>query len=186
MIRILAAAGIGLVAAALAFANVALYDTPVDISPTTASAQRNVRELQNVVAGEPTSVASTDFAETFERPLFTPTRRNFVPLPDQAPPPVQAATAPIAPPQPVAIIAPAAAPSLLGVSISSTSAKALLKIAGSNKANWYGSGETIDGWTVSRVEKDAATLERDGKSERIPLYQPPTRPPSLAGGGDGL
>ncbi|QPC90771.1 hypothetical protein [Mesorhizobium sp. INR15] len=183
MIRAVAALGLAAAAAALGLANVMLYDTPVDISPTKASAQHSVRELQQDAAGAAIAPESNGFAETFERPLFTPTRRKFVPLPDVAPA-VQVASDPVPLAQPIVAAAPIVAPSLLGVSINGAGAKVLLKVAGGDSANWYGSGETVDGWTVSRVEKDAATLERNGKSSRVLLYPPKLTPPS-AGGGDG-
>ncbi|WP_217568734.1 hypothetical protein [Mesorhizobium sp. GbtcB19] len=184
MIRLVAALGLGLAAAALALTNIVLYETPVDISPTAPSAQRNMREAQAGATGLTASADSTGFAETFARPLFTPTRRKFVPVAEGAPAPTQVATDPTPPTQPVASAAPLPAPALLGISINGASARVLLKSAGADAANWYGNGETIDGWTVSGVERDAATLERGGKSTRILLY-PPAPPATQAGGGDG-
>jgi hypothetical protein len=185
MIRLVAGLGLGLAAAALALINVLLYETPVDISPTAPSAQRNTREAQAGATGLPAAADSTGFAETFARPLFTPTRRKFVPVPKRAPVPAQVASDPTPPAQPVASAPPLQAPALLGISINGASARVLLKSAGAEAANWYSNGETIDGWTVSGVEKDAAILERGGKSARILLY--PSAPPATpAGGGDGL
>ena len=163
---------IAAVIAALALVNVALYDTPVDITPVASGKGHD---------GGPTSVAGSlqfpeagDLSETFQRPLFTPTRRKFVPPPVAPPPPVEVAVAPVAPapapPPPEA--PPAVAPSLLGISIQGGAAKALLRVAGSGAAVWYGNGETVDGWTVSAIDKDQAVLERDGKVARIPLYPP--------------
>ncbi|MDX8525887.1 hypothetical protein RFM68_15345 [Mesorhizobium sp. MSK_1335] len=184
MIRLVAALGLGVAAGALALTNVALYETPVDISPTAPSAQRNMRELQAGTTGLPAAADSTGFAETFARPLFTPTRRKFIPVAEGAPQ-AQVASDPIPPAQPVASAPPAPAPALLGISINGAGARVLLKAAGTEQANWYGSGETVDGWTVSAVDKDAATLQRDGKAARILLY-PPAPPATPAGGGDGL
>ncbi|TIX95003.1 MAG: hypothetical protein E5V22_35580, partial [Mesorhizobium sp.] len=67
-------------------------------------------------------------------------------------------------------VAPAVAPTLLGISIHSGAAKALLRIAGSDAALWYGKDETVDGWKVSNIDKGQAVLERDGKITRISLY----------------
>ena len=166
-------AGLAIVAviAAIALVNVVLYDAPVDITPVASGKGHD---------GGPASAAGSlqfpeagDFSETFQRPLFTPTRRKFVP-PPIAPPPVEVAVAPVeqapAPPPPEA--APVVAPSLLGISIHGGAAKALLRVAGSETALWYGNGESVDGWTVSTIDKDQAVLERDGKVARIPLYRP--------------
>ncbi|WP_245525305.1 hypothetical protein [Mesorhizobium sp. M8A.F.Ca.ET.213.01.1.1] len=181
----MAALGLGLAAAALALTNVVLYEAPVDISPTAPPAQRNTREPQAGATGLPDAVDSTGFAETFARPLFTPTRRRFLPSPKEPTTPAQMEAVPATPAAPVASAPPAPAPALLGISINGGSARVLLKSAGAEAANWYGNGETIDGWTVSGVEKDAATLERRGKLARILLY-PLTPPTSPTGGGDGL
>ncbi|PBC08187.1 hypothetical protein [Mesorhizobium sp. WSM3859] len=183
MIRLGVALGLGLAAAALALTNVLLYETPVDISPTAPSAQRNMREAPAGAPGLPAAADSTGFAETFARPLFTPTRRKFVAVAERAPAPAQVASDSTPPAQPVASAPPLQAPALLGISINGASARALLKSAGAETANWYGNGETIDGWTVANVEKDAATLEQGGKSARILLYPPA---PTATGGGDGL
>lgn len=174
---------IAAVVAALALVNVALYDTPVDITPVASGKGHD---------GGPASAAGSlqfpeagDFSETFQRPLFTPTRRKFVP-PPVAPPPIEVAVAPVeqapTPPPPEV---PVVAPSLLGISIHGGAAKALLRVAGSETALWYGSGDTVDGWTVSAIDKDQAVLERDGKVARVPLYppwknvQPPPNAPQL-------
>ncbi len=165
--------------AILVLVNVSLYNTPVDTSPI-ASAKGHDSNLMSGASGSLQIPNAGDFAETFERPLFIPTRRKFVPEP-VAPKPVEVASAPVeqqpAPPQNAA---PAIAPSLLGISTHGGAAKALLQIAGGNDALWYGSGETVDGWTVSSVDKDQAVLERDGKVTQIRLY--PGQNASTAGG----
>lgn len=176
----LAALVLAAMLAGLGLVNVSLYKTPVDISPI---ASANGRD-GNLLAGPGGSLQipnAGDFAETFERPLFSPTRRKFVPEP-VAPKPVEVAAAPVEqqPAPPPQIAAPVIAPSLLGISIQGGAAKALLRIAGGRDALWYGNGETIDGWTVSSIDKDQAVLERDGKITHIPLY--PSQDASTAGG----
>ncbi|MER9934320.1 hypothetical protein [Mesorhizobium sp. M0088] len=162
--------------AGLVLINVALYNTPVDITPVVSGKGHD---------GGPASTAGAlqfpeagDFSETFQRPLFTPTRRKFVP-PPVAPQPVEVAVAPVEQPPtpPPQEVAPAVAPSLLGISIHGGAAKALLRVAGSDAAIWYASGETVDGWTVSAIDKSQAVLERDGKVARIPLHPPWKNPP---------
>ncbi|UVK46529.1 hypothetical protein BPNPMPFG_002190 [Mesorhizobium sp. AR07] len=166
-----AALAIAAMIAGLALVNVALYISPVDISPV-ASGKGHDGGLA-AAAGSLQFPEAGNFSETFERPLFTPTRRKFVP-PPVAPPPVEVAAAPVvqSPPPPPPEVAPAVAPSLLGISIQGGAAKALLRVAGSETAIWYGNGETVDGWTVSTIDKDQAVLERAGKVARIPLYPP--------------
>ena len=165
--------------AGLVLVNVALYDTPVDISPV-ASGKGHDGGVASAT-GSLQFPEGGDFSETFQRPLFTPTRRKFV-APPAGPPPVEVVAAAVeqAPSPPEA--PPAAAPSLLGISIHGGAAKALMRVAGSETAIWYGSGETVDGWTVSAIDKDQAVLERNGKVARVPLYPPwknaPQPPPN--------
>ena len=173
------ALAIAAVIAGLVLVNVALYDTPVDITPV-ASGKGHDGGVASV-AGSLQFPEAGNFSETFQRPLFTPTRRKFVAPPVAPPPPVEVVAAveqPPPPPPPEA--APAIAPSLLGISIHGGTAKALLRIAGSESAVWYGNGETVDGWTVSAIDKDQAVLERDGKVARVPLYPPWKNAPPAA------
>ncbi|MER8785953.1 hypothetical protein NKH60_33105 [Mesorhizobium sp. M1006] len=158
----MAAAIAGLVAV-----NAGLYDTPVDIAPI-ASAKGRDGVMMSAPGGSLQIPDAGDFSETFERPLFSPTRRKFVPEPVQAP---AVEVASVAVEQPAAQnVAPAVAPSLLGISIHGGAAKALLRIAGADAAVWYGKGEIVDGWTVSTIDKNQAVLDRDGKVTRISLY----------------
>jgi len=169
MTRKITGLAIAAMIAGLALVNVALYNTPVDITPI-ASGKGHDGALASA-AGSLQFPEAGDFSETFQRPLFTPTRRKIVPPP--APPqPVEVAVAPAEQPAPSPEAAPAAAPSLLGISRNGGAAKALLRVAGSDSAVWYGNGETVDGWKVSAIDKDQAVLERDGKVARILLYPP--------------
>lgn len=159
--------------AVLVLVNVALYNTPVDITPISSGKGHD---------GGPASAAGSlefptagDFSETFQRPLFTPMRRKIIPPP--APPPVEVAVAPVEQAPAPVDVAPGAAPSLLGISIQGGAGKALLRVAGKDEAVWYTSGETVDGWTVSAIDRDQAVLERDGKVARILLNPPWTNPP---------
>ncbi|MER9560098.1 hypothetical protein [Mesorhizobium sp. M0323] len=158
----LAAAIAGLVAV-----NLVLYDTPVDIAPI-ASAKGRDGGMMSAPGGSLQIPDAGDFSETFERPLFSPTRRKFVPEPVQ-PPAVEVASVAVEQPPPQNL-APIVAPSLLGISIHGGAAKALLRIAGADAAVWYGNGEIVDGWTLSAIDKNQAVLERDGKITRISLY----------------
>ncbi|AZO32534.1 hypothetical protein EJ071_37960 [Mesorhizobium sp. M1B.F.Ca.ET.045.04.1.1] len=179
MMRAMAALGIGIAAAGLIATNAVLYDTAVDISPATPT-QRSGTKLQDGAAPITTVPDMSGLAETFERPLFSPTRRKFVPAPAE-PKPAEVATAPAAP-SPQETAAPVAAPSLLGISISVGNARALLRVDGGAAANWYANGETVDGWTVSAIDKDEAVLTRSGREARLSLY-PPVQKQAIGGGG---
>ncbi|TIQ16770.1 MAG: hypothetical protein E5X51_33565 [Mesorhizobium sp.] len=164
----LAALVVAAIIAGLVVVNVSLYNTPVDIAPI-ASAKARESGLLPGSAGSLQFPDASDFTETFERPLFSPTRRKFVPAP-VVPQPVEVASAPAKQQPAPENVAPAVAPLLLGISIYGGAAKALLRIAGSDAALWYGKDETVDGWKVSIIDKDQAVLERDGNVARISLY----------------
>lgn len=175
MMRLLSALCLGAAAAALVLTNLVLYETPVDISPLSPS-QRSTPKA--AAAGSSETVPDVAaFSETFERPLFSPTRRKFVPAPVEQKP-IAVAAKPVSQPEPQPAAAPVAAPSLLGVSINGGTARALLQAAGGGAAVWYASGETVDGWTVSAIDRDQAILRREGQEARISLY-----PATTAGGG---
>jgi len=154
--------------AVLVLVNAALYNTPVDITPITSGKGHDGGPAS--AAGSLEFPAAGDFSETFQRPLFTPMRRKIIPPPPA--PPVDVAVAPVEQAPAPVDVAPGAAPSLLGISIQGGAGKALLRVAGKDEAVWYASGETVDGWTVSAIDRDQAVLERDGKVARIPLYPP--------------
>ncbi|MER9071069.1 hypothetical protein NKH84_32035 [Mesorhizobium sp. M0902] len=167
MIGRFAALALAAVIASLVAVNVALYDTPVDIAPIVSAKGRD-GGLAPSSPGWLQIPEAGDFSETFERPLFSPTRRKFVPEPVQRTA-VEVASVAVEQPPPQNL-APIVAPSLLGISIHRGAAKALLRIAGADAAVWYGNGEIVDGWTLSTIDKDEAVLERDGKITRISLY----------------
>ncbi|MER8583587.1 hypothetical protein NKG95_33805 [Mesorhizobium sp. M1423] len=163
-------AGLALAAAiaALVAFNLVLYDTPVDTAPIGSAKARDGALAPSSPGSLQIADLDGDYTETFERPLFSPTRRQFVPEPVE-PQPVEVASATVE--QPAAQnVAPAVAPSLLGISIHGGSAQALLRIAGAESAFWYGNGETVDGWTLSAIDKNQAVLERGGKITRLSLY----------------
>ncbi|MFK0693142.1 hypothetical protein ACFX5Q_34165 [Mesorhizobium sp. IMUNJ 23033] len=164
--------------AGLCAVNASLYNRPVNLAPI-ASAKARDGAVATGVSGSLQLSNAGDFSETFARPLFSPSRRKFVPEP-VAPPPAEVAAdaAPQPPAQSLPEVAPAAAPSLLGISIHGGAAKALLRQAGSDATHWYGKDETVDDWRVSVIEKDGAVLERNGKVTRILLYPP--GPPNQA------
>jgi len=180
--RLIAALGIVIAAAGLVATNVFLYNMRVDISALAPAKKTGVK----VPAGADPSEGMPDlggFAETFERPLFSPSRRKFVPAPVDAEP-VAPASAPVDPqPQAQQVAASVAAPSLLGISISGGTARALLQAEGGAAAEWYANGETVNGWTVSAIDKQEAVLTRDGREARLSLYPPMQKP---ADGGSSI
>lgn len=178
MSRLVPALGLGIMAAGLIATNIALYDTPVDISPTMPAPRTGTKSPADIAVSS-TMHDTTNFAETFERPLFSPSRRKFVPAPIEEKP-VEVASAPMpAQPQLQPSAPPSPPPSLLGISVSGGNAKALLQMAGGGPATWFADGETVDGWTISEIDGNQAVLMRDGQEARLSLY--PAVPASPTG-----
>lgn len=78
-----------------------------------------------------------------------------------------------APPQPPAsntaeIMQPP--PTLIGVSIGTRTASALLRFEGQDQPLWLRVGDTAGGWVVSDIGGDQAVLEQNGQSSRLMLY----------------
>lgn len=152
----------------LAAVNLTLSDTAIDTSPITMPV-RKTDALETTSAGNSISSNSgmSDFTQTFERPLFSPTRRKPVPVvvkPEPATPVVAQAPAPVMVKQSSAI------PALLGLSASKKGWKALLRPDGKKEIAWYGNGETIDGWMISAIDRDHVALSRGGQIELVTLY----------------
>lgn len=169
----IASIGTAGLAVAVATANLALYKSPVDVSPLTISRQTP----RSAVSGNQDSlppVGGVDFSETFERPLFNPTRRKFVPVPVEEPPVAIAVATVDVPPEPET--APMPPPTLLGISVAGATRKVLLR--GENQdAQWRQSGETTAGWTIADIEPDRVILNRNSQTMRILLYpQSPDHP----------
>lgn len=161
----IAALAIAAVVAGLALVNVALHDTPVDITPIASG--KGYDGALTAAKGSLQFPEAGDLGETFQRPLFTPTRRKFAAQPvEQASVELDTTAVEQLPHE----AATAFAPSLMGVSIHGGVAKALLRVPGSGSAAWYGNGETAGGWTVSVIDRNQIVLERDGEVARVPLY----------------
>jgi hypothetical protein len=163
----------------LGLSNFWLSGTPLDLAPITPKAKTGERSNGPIASDRttPAPVAS-DFAETFDRPLFSPDRRRhtieIVAQPVQEP----LLPAPASVVETPVVTSPA--PLLLGISITGQTAKALLKIDGQDQPAWHRNGDTVAGWTIAEIGKDRATLHQNGQTSRLLLY-PSSGNDSLAG-----
>jgi hypothetical protein len=111
------------------------------------------------------SLALDDLRDTVRRPLFEKTRRPVEPPPRVAPAP--AAPAPI--PRPTAD---PNALSLLGVVKSDEGeAMALLRRNQSGQNVRLQEGETVDGWTIDRIDADAVVLRQGDTRIALQLFR---------------
>jgi len=114
------------------------------------------------------AIPLAQLAATRERPLFAPSRRP-------PPPPVVAAAAPVvaAPPPPPS--KPARPDlSLVGTIVGQTGSIGLFLEAGSAKIVSLRPGEDHDGWILSALAPDAATLANHGVTAVLALHKPGT------------
>lgn len=154
------AAGVVLIAA-----NWAIYRADIDVSQISPKFHAANEQPQSGDALRAEDVG--DFSVTLERPLFSKSRRRFVPAAIE-PDPIEAMAEvdPGAAPEP---LIPETLPALLGISIATDTSKALFHAEG-EQARWHGKGEILAGWVVVSIEKDRVLLERNGQKKEVSLY----------------
>jgi hypothetical protein len=114
------------------------------------------------------SKPSPDGNEALARPLFSPTRKLFVPAPPEAPAP-----APVAePPPPPEVAQPIEPPqvSLKGVLIAGTTRSALVTTPERPDGIWVSLQQDLSGWIVTSIDKEAITLVNGSQTIPIQLY----------------
>jgi hypothetical protein len=123
-----------------------------------------------VPLGDPANgqTKQNSFVQTFARPIFTPTRRPFVPKVAEAPAGEPAAL-PTPEPQSSASYD-ARQFSLRGILISGRTRRALIASPESPDGIWVGVGTEIMGWKVANVDQNGVKLEARGQSAEIKLY----------------
>ncbi|WP_152979803.1 hypothetical protein [Mesorhizobium sp. 1M-11] len=167
--------------ATLGMVNLGLYGRPATTSPVHADPRSNQGKPPADDKTLSTSLlGSAGYSETFERPLFNPTRRKPIPAPivaDAPPPPAKPE------PSPNPVLSQAPAPALLGVSVTQATSKALLLASGKQEANWFQNGETIDDWSIVSITKEEVALQRGDQSISLFLY-PEGRTGSSADNGN--
>jgi len=165
--RFLAALSVASASAGLALAYVAFV---VWSMPLPDLDSRPVPEWSPSLAplGEPANgeFKQKSFTQTFERPIFSQTRRPFVPA--VAPAPAPEAQAPPDPDQSPSYDAKQF--SLRGILISGNARRALIASPDSPDGMWVAIGSEIMGWKVANVERDGVQLMANGRSAQIKLY----------------
>lgn len=139
---------------------------PIDISPIAASNPTG-RQPPRETGASPLVPGLESFPETLHRPLFSKTRRPFVPVPEPAPmqadvePPAEPAEAP--PSQPPDL-------TLRGIAIEGSSRKALIMSTADPKGIWMGLGERIENWTISGIGREDVILRSEDQELILNLY----------------
>jgi hypothetical protein len=149
----------------IAALNLAMVSSVIDISPQIMkmdqSQSAKTSENQNDLALSTMS----DLTETLERPIFSPSRKDFV----EPPPPLEISEPASQPVSPQA--APIAAPSIKfqGTWLVADSASVLISLNGGT-AEWFVEGDTIEGWKIAQITADRMYLAHGSDKVAFSLY----------------
>jgi type II secretory pathway component PulC len=113
------------------------------------------------------TVKVTIWEETFSRPIFSPTRRPFVPVPP-APEPVPP-EAPTTPPESARVYDPNQLV-LKGILMSSEKSLALISTPEQPSGSWIEQGSIVMGWKVEVIYRNSVVLSANGQSHALKQY----------------
>jgi hypothetical protein len=143
--------------------NAAISAMQIDISPRPVQLSRSAAVAAPEDKSRPASITDMNLPDTLVRPVFSPTRRDFVRPP-----------APSTPPAPVVVEAPppALSPPSIGLRGTRTvGGKYSALVATDDKtADWFGEGEIVLGWTIVSIEADRMSLSAGTSSIVFSLY----------------
>ncbi|MDX2156901.1 MAG: hypothetical protein SFW09_10370 [Hyphomicrobiaceae bacterium] len=160
MMRTLVSLLLVIAVGALAALDWLLITTPVDISPIepsgTAAPPSARNDSPRRLMLDDTTTAN--FPDTSARPLFWPERRPVRPV-GIASEPAAATT----PPAPIEL-------RVAGIHVDGKGRRRALIVApGQPLEQWIDEGGEVDGWTLTRISRDAILLEAGGRSEELRL-----------------
>jgi len=154
----------------LAGVNAWLWEREIDISPLETATVSGTPPAKTYGANSLPLTTQLDLPETLTRPLFSPTRRDFV-APQVVPKPIVEMVEEVEEtPQTSAKAAPPAA-RLRGTRVVDGRLSALIAI-NEKSADWYGEGETLQGWTITSIAPDRMSLTSGSQSVALYLFEP--------------
>jgi hypothetical protein len=156
--------GLCAVVAALGWVNWWVIGLEPGASVAAGTAPANAPPARTPVAQPLDERPLSEFGEIVRRPLFTTTRRPYVPAE-----PTQRA----AEPAPAVPTRPPPNVRLVGVVIDAAKKRALLRTPEQPRGRWVEEGDTIDGWLLRNVEADAAVVALGGETHELRLYPTP-------------
>ncbi len=160
--------GLGLLAAL----NFALARRPVDISPDYSGAKVEQGTGASAQTTESNFDANFELTETLARPLFSPTRRKFVPQQVVVEEVLEPAPAELPePPAPVAVLRPEI--NLQGTRRIGVAFSALVQDTADSPSKWVTVGEILHDWTVAKIDENSIVLSSGSETVTYLLY--PTR-----------
>ncbi|MFN7089155.1 MAG: hypothetical protein ACK4P4_01170 [Allorhizobium sp.] len=146
--------------------NVILYNRPIDISPAELDVE-TPSSTETTLLVPPASEGTLNISHTLARPLFSPTRREFVAEAPQLTlnPTEQAVEAqPSEPPTRPAL-------TLQGTRFVGQEGRALIALESEHDPIWIKTGDQIQRWTVAEVGKEVLVLIRDEQRAVYALYE---------------
>ncbi len=160
---LVAALCIGTAAIVLLFANLMIARMTIDISPDISgpAASGDGSKLRSTMQAAP--AIGSEFSETVARPIFSPTRREFVAAqPLETPSPPAETVAPPVIKKPVLV--------LQGTRWIDGKTTALIKLQSSPNPDWYSVGQVIDGWQISLIDTNRLVLSHGEERAEYALY----------------
>lgn len=149
--------------------NFALVRRPVNISPDYSGAKTAQGAGASVETKASRIDAGFELTETLERPLFSPTRRKFVPQPVVVEEVLEPAPAELPePPAPVVISKPEI--NLQGTRRIGTAFSALVQDTTDSPSKWVKVGETLHNWTVAKIDENSLVLSSGSETVTYLLY----------------
>lgn len=150
-----------------------LVTSPVEISAIWPEAGRMniVNEAGETKQPQDFDLGKIAFSETLTRPLFSRSRRKFIPPQKPkpaAPTPVQAVQATAQHSQPVA--PPPSDLILIGISLRNDQSSALMSKGPGNNV-WVSTGDEIAAWKVSEIDANSVRLTHGGRETFLYLYK---------------
>lgn len=153
--------------AVLGSINLWMFNKPVDISADiTAIPVEQAVKANQIVPGENTS-HPLEITETVARPLFSPTRREFVPKPQIVEPVAQPVVAVAAVPK-TPIKKPAI--SFQGTSQMAGRIAALIANEDGSNSNWMTLGQNIGEWKIAAIEAGQIVMTFNNERAVYSLY----------------
>lgn len=145
--------------------NGVISQTVIDISPLPVAMSASISSARSAGTNQSPLLADLTLPETLARPVFSPTRRDFV-----QPPPAEE-------PAEVVVEQALAEPgsSLPPLKLQGTRAIngkfSALVATGETSADWFGEGAKIAGWTIVSITAETMSLSSGSQSAVVSLYE---------------
>ncbi len=136
-----------------------------DLSHTGNSARsRPATELAITASLVATPPAPEDRDEVLARPLFRPDRRPW-----QQAAAVASSASPTLPLAPIELAQPPPDVRLVGLVLTGTKARALIRLGAGTTGQWFARGDLVNGWQLAEIDRDRIVLEAFSQRQEFVL-----------------